>query len=110
MLESTEHAAQQVAQTQGQPSNKGKFLWSGVALVAGGAALITLANTALRKDECTDIRSGCLVIGTECIEGTNAAAAWSGLGAGVLGVVLIIKGVSMSFQFGPNSFAYRVQF
>jgi len=43
--ESSRRAAQQLAQAQGQPSNKKAFLWTGGALLGAGVALITLFGT-----------------------------------------------------------------
>lgn len=111
LLESAKRVAQQLAQTQGQPSNTKKtFLWTGGALLGGGVALMVLAKTALHKEECTDIISRGVVIGQECVEGDNIVAGVAGLGIGIVGTTLMIVGARSSIQVGPNWVAYRARF
>ena len=107
--EGGKRAAQQLAQTSAPPSNKKTFLWSGAALTGAGIALITLANTSLKKKECVGLSSGLFDV-TECFEGTNNAAAWAGLGTAGLGAALMIVGVSKNIQIGPDRVTYRVAF
>jgi hypothetical protein len=107
--EGVKRAAQQLAQTTQTPSNKKTFLWSGAALTGAGIALITLANTSLKKEECVTGSSGIFDF-TECIEETNNAAAWAGLGTAGLGAALMIVGVSKNIQIGPDRVTYRVAF
>lgn len=107
--EAGKRAVEQLAQTSAQPSNKKTYLWGGGVLAGAGVALITLANTSLKKEECVDFRSGFFDL-TECVETTNNAAAWAGLGMAGLGTTLMIVGASKNIEIGPNRLAYRVSF
>lgn len=107
--EAGKRAAQQLAQTSGQPSNKKTLMWSGAALTGAGIALITLANTSLKKEECVVGTSGIFDF-VECVQETNNAAAWAGLGTAGLGAALMIVGISKNIQVGPNRITYRVTF
>jgi hypothetical protein len=110
LLESGKHAAQQLVQTQKQPSRGNTLLWTGAALLGGGVALMILSKTALHKEECTDILSRGVVIGEECVTEDNVVAGLAGLGVAIVGTTVMVVGVRSSIQMGPNWVAYRIRF
>lgn len=114
---SAKRVAQRFAQqtsTQGVSSGRG-LTWAGVALIGSGVALIALANTAAKKEECVETRVETpvsLTVGIECIEETNNALAWGGLAAAGLGATLTVIGIRKNVQIGigASSAAVSVKF
>ena len=108
--ESARRAAQQLAQAQGQSSNKARLLWTGAALAGAGVALVTLSFTALHKSECTNILSRGVVIGKECLDADNVAVGLAGLVLMGVGGAVAVMGILKEVDIRPNSVAYRVRF
>lgn len=93
--ESGKRAARQLAQAQGQSSNKKKLLWTGGALIGAGVALITFLEKSDRGDPQGEL-----------------PLVFLGLGMTGAGAAMMIVGAfkSTSIQIRPNGVAYRVRF
>ena len=108
--ESARRAARQLAQTQGQRSNKARLLWTGAALAGAGVALTTLSFTALHTSDCTNILSRGVVVGKECLDADNVAVGLAGLVLMGVGGAVAVIGVLKEIDIRPTSVAYRVRF
>jgi hypothetical protein len=103
-------AAAAAQQSPRAPRGGGQGMtWAGVAMLGAGGTLATLGATALKNETC-----GAVVIGFDvisgCVEETNKALLWTGVGIAAGGATLLAVGASRNVEIGPTRLAYKVRF